>query len=182
MSVYGTELAKPALRPKGSFRIRQADIGQPSPVRRATGGRGKASVASAFARRSRRDMLNLSLSAHDPLRTSMDPSGCVVRSIQPTLPGSGVISQSNWIPRCSSLCPHRLGLCYGSRRGIRAGRAGVAGHRGLTRSGRAIFFRRVPGTGGPDEHLRSTARIHRCGRKRDDVAGHRARQFSEWTQ
>ena len=25
----------------------------------------------------------------DPLRTSMDPSGCVVRSIQPTLPGSG---------------------------------------------------------------------------------------------
>ena len=27
----------------------------------------------------------------------MDPSGCVVRSIQPTLPGSGVISQSNWI-------------------------------------------------------------------------------------
>jgi len=33
--------------------------------------------------------------AYDPVRTSMDPSGCVVRSIQPTLPGSGVISQSN---------------------------------------------------------------------------------------
>ena len=32
-------------------------------------GRGKASVASAFARRSRRDMLDLSLSGHDPERS-----------------------------------------------------------------------------------------------------------------
>jgi hypothetical protein len=67
--------------------------------------------ASAFARKSRREMLNLSLSAHDPLRTSMDPPGCVVRSIQPTLPGSGVISQSNWIPRCSSPCPPQARGC-----------------------------------------------------------------------
>ena len=45
------------------------------------GGRGKTSVASAFARSSRRDMLNLSLSGQDPNRTTgrrgslgLDPS------------------------------------------------------------------------------------------------------------
>ena len=75
------------------------------------GGPRQGPAASAFFNRSGRDILALSMPVDDPLRTSMDPSGCVVRSIQPTLPGSGVISQSNWIPRRSSLCPHRLGLC-----------------------------------------------------------------------
>jgi hypothetical protein len=47
-------------------------------------GRGKTSVASAFARRSRRDMLNLSLSGHGPVRTSGHALSCVIRSIQPS--------------------------------------------------------------------------------------------------
>jgi hypothetical protein len=66
----------------------------------------------------------------------------------------------------------------GAWRGIPAGRAGLQGTRwGLT--GLAVLFFCLVGTGGPDEHLPSTARIHRWARRRGGLAARGARTAGE---
>jgi hypothetical protein len=57
---------------------------------------------------------------------------------------------------------------YGALRGIPAGRPGLV--IGLTAVAVLFFSRRGPGTGGPDEHLPSTARLHHWARRRGGLA------------